>query len=52
MTTDFSGSELVNFEIQLQNKEDVFLIKDYQKAMLNIIGRRNARRNRRANRAI
>ena len=51
MTTDFSGSELVNIEIQLQNKEDVFC-KDYQKAMLNIIGRRNARRNRRANRAI
>ena len=32
MTTDFSGSELVNIEIQLQNKEDVFLSKGLSKS--------------------
>lgn len=52
MTTDFSGAQLINFEILCENKESIFLSTDYQKAKLNLIGRRHARRDRRANRAI
>ncbi|MBT5835768.1 MAG: hypothetical protein HOH76_01160 [Hellea sp.] len=52
MTTDFSGAQLFNLEILCENKERIFLSTDYQKAKLNLVGRRNARRDRRANRAI
>jgi hypothetical protein len=52
MTTDFSGAQLFNLEILCENKESIFLSTDYQKAKLNLVGRRNARRDRRANRAI